>query len=84
MEMDFFFFFTCMGFLNGLLCAVRCAGSSVCPIRSYYSEAVSEDVMANDVKRDSGHYAHEGSCFGFFFCHQSHLSHKMSSYRKLN
>lgn len=24
-----------------------------CPIRSYYSEAVSEEVMVNDVKHDS-------------------------------
>lgn len=62
-----------MGFLNGfIVLRLLC-----CPIRSHYSEAVSEDVTANDVKRDSEQpdkNALKG--FSFFCCHRSHLPHK--------
>lgn len=74
------FFFTCMGFLNDLLCTVRCSGSSVVQLdhitlrqcqrkwcKTWFRAAWYKCTMHMKV-----------------FRHQSHLSHEMSSKRKLN
>lgn len=84
MEIDFYLHVNLELFISS--CTVH--WPLCCPIRSYYSEAVSEKVMVNDVKHDSDEpdiNAQLTTVHVKVFL-QSHYSHdlEMSGERKLN
>lgn len=61
------FFFYLYGIFKWLIMYCTVCRLLCCPIRSYYSEAVSEEVMVNDVKHDSEQPDTNAQCTWRFF-----------------